>query len=117
MNVEDIRSYCLAKKGTTECMPFDDNCLVFKVMNKMFALVTLSNDKHLCLKCDPDYALDLREEYSCIEGAYHFNKKYWNQILLKGEISDTLVQQLIDHSLEETLKKMTKKEQKEYEGL
>ena len=68
-------------------------------------------------ECDPEYALELREHYAAIEGAYHFNKKYWNQVFLDGDVDDKLVKQLIDHSMEEVLKKFTKKMRTEYEAL
>ena len=76
MNVETVREYCLNKKGVTESFPFDDVSLVVKVMNKMFALIDLEEANHIALKCDPEKAIELREHYSGIEGAYHFNKKY-----------------------------------------
>ena len=109
MDIETAREYCLSKKAVTECFPFDEYSLVMKVMNKMFALIDL--------KCDPEYALELREHYVAIEGAYHFNKKYWNQVFLDGDVDDKLLKQLIDHSVEEVLKKFTKKMRTEYEAL
>lgn len=71
MNVERAREYCLNKKGTIECLPFDDVSLVIKVMGKMFALIDLESANTIALKCDPEYALELRERYTAIEGAYH----------------------------------------------
>ena len=85
-------------------------------MNKIFALIDLDRDNKICLKCDPEYALELREHYVAIEGAYHFNKKYWNQVFLDGDVDDKLLKQLIDHSVEEVLKKFTKKLRAEYEA-
>ena len=76
-------------------------------MDKMFALIDLESANKICLKCDPEYALELREHYVAIEGAYHFNKKYWNQVFLDGDVDDKLLKQLIDHSVEEVLKKFT----------
>ena len=109
MDIETAREYCLSKKAVTECFPFDEYSLVMKVMNKMFALIDLESANKICLKCDPEYALELREHYVAIEGAYHFNKKYWNQVFLDGDVDDKLLKQLIDHSVEEVLKKFTKK--------
>lgn len=114
MNIEDARECCLLHKRTTECFPFDETTLVFKVMGKMFALIDLEKADTLVLKCDPDYAVELRERYSAIEGAFHFNKKYWNQIRLEGDVDDKMIIQLITHSLEEVLKKLPKKVQAEY---
>ena len=53
MNIEEIRDHCLAKPGVTEGFPFDETTLVFKVMNKMFALTGLEGDPpYVNLKCD-----------------------------------------------------------------
>ena len=71
----------------------------------------------ITLKCDPDYALELRDHYPGVEGAYHFNKKYWNQVSLKGDIDDKMILHLIDHSYEEVIKKFTRKLKQEYNEL
>ena len=102
MDIETAREYCLSKKATTEDTPFG---------------IDLESANKICLKCDPEYALELREHYVAIEGAYHFNKKYWNQVFLDGDVDDKLLKQLIDHSVEEVLKKFTKKMRTEYEAL
>ena len=108
MNVETVREYCLNKKGVTESFPLDDVSLVVKVMNKMF---------HIALKCDPEKAIELREHYSGIEGAYHFNKKYWNSVRFDSDVDDKLMKELIDHSYDEVIKKFTKKLRAEYDAL
>lgn len=117
MDVEIIREYCLSKKGTTESFPFDDTSLVMKVMNKMFALIDLEDANSITLKCDPERAIELREHYSGIEGAYHFNKKYWNSIYFDRDVDDKLIKELVDHSYEEVIKKFTKKLRAEYDAL
>lgn len=117
MNIESAREYCLSKKATTECLPFDEFSLVIKVMDKMFALIDLEGANKISLKCDPDYALELREHYNSIEGARHFHKKYWNQVFFDGDVDDKLIKELIDHSYNEVLKKFTKKARAEYDAL
>lgn len=117
MDVESIREYCLAKKSTEECLPFDDCSLVIKVMGKMFILIDLDSANKIALKCDPEYAIELREKYHSIAGAYHFNKKYWNQVELSGDVNDEMIKSLIDHSVDEVLKKLPKKVRAEYETL
>lgn len=117
MNIESAREYCLSKKATTECLPFDEYSLVMKVMDKMFALIDLEGANKISLKCDPDYALELREHYNSIEGARHFHKKYWNQVFFDGDADDKLIKELIDHSYNEVLKKFTKKAHAEYDAL
>lgn len=83
MNIEEAREYCLSLKNVTECFPFDDVSLVFKVEGKMFLLLPLDAvEPCVSLKCSTDYVEDLRERYTAVEGAWHFNKKYWNTIYL-----------------------------------
>ena len=99
MNIEEIREYCLAKPAVTEGFPFNDTALVFKVAGKMFALLDLSEDSRgISLKCDPELAIELREQHPEVTGAYHFNKKHWNGVNLKGNISDVQLKEWIDHS-------------------
>jgi predicted DNA-binding protein (MmcQ/YjbR family) len=75
MNIEEVREYCLAKPGVTEGFPFNDTALVFKVAGKMFALLDLSEDSRgISMKCDPELASELSEQYPEVTGAYHFNK-------------------------------------------
>ncbi len=117
MDIETAREYCLGLKQATECFPFDEYSLVIKVMGKMFALIDLEKANSIALKCDPEYALELREKYIGIEGARHFNKKYWNKIYFYKNIDDKTILHLINHSYEEVLKKMTKKMRNEYNSL
>jgi predicted DNA-binding protein (MmcQ/YjbR family) len=113
MNLEDVRNYCLTKKGTTEDFPFDDVSLVIKVGEKMFALIHLDMpEKRIALKCDPDYALELRERYDAVRPAWHFNKKHWNDIFL-NDVSDADVKAWIDHSYDIVLKGLTRKVREE----
>ena len=117
MNVEEARNYCMSLKAATEGFPFDDTSLVFKVMGKMFALLDLESANYIALKCDPEYALQLREQYNAIEGAFHFNKKYWNSVLLDGDVDDELIRHLIHHPYDEVIKKFTKKLRAEYDAI
>ena len=114
MNIEQIQEYCISKKGVTAEFPFDKDTLVFKVLGKMFALVGLekweAGEKGINLKCDPDYAEELRSEYSAITPGYHMSKKHWNSIdLTMDEISPKFLSELIDHSYDMVVKSMTKK--------
>lgn len=98
MNVESLRNYCLNKPGTKECFPFDEHTLVFKVKGKMFALIPLDKEMlSINLKCDPEYAVELRERYSEITPGYHMNKTHWNTVLITGQLPENLVYALIDH--------------------
>jgi len=110
MNKEDIREYCLSKNGVTEGFPFNDTALVFKVADKMFALLDLSEENRgLSLKCDPDLAIDLRERYPEVTPAWHFNKKHWNGIALKSSIDQQLIKEWIDHSYQIVVSKLPAK--------
>jgi len=117
LNIEDYRNYCIRKKGVTESFPFDSNTLVFKVMNKMFALASVDDFEFINLKCDPENAIVIREEHSGVTGAYHMNKTHWNSVSTKGDISNELLYLWIDHSYELIVSSLTKKLQKELEEL
>ncbi|MCK9159902.1 MAG: MmcQ/YjbR family DNA-binding protein [Bacteroidaceae bacterium] len=117
MNVESIRTYCLNKKAATECLPFDKYSLVIKVMGKMFALIDLESANTIALKCNPEKAIDLKEQYIGIKEAYHFNKKYWIDVSFDKDVNDKLIKSLIDHSYEEVIKKFTKKLKTEYDAI
>ena len=109
MDIESIRQYCLQKRFVTEEFPFDDVTLVFKVVGKMFACLPLNKPDMLVLKCDAEYAIELRDRYSAIEPAWHFNKKYWNQHLVSA-LDDELICSMIDHSYDEVVKKFSRKQ-------
>jgi predicted DNA-binding protein (MmcQ/YjbR family) len=98
MNIEILREYCISKEGSEETFPFGEDTLVFKKDGKIFALANLDGDPTVNLKCDPAYALELRERYPCVQPGYHMNKKHWNTILLDGSIPDKEVFSWIDHS-------------------
>jgi predicted DNA-binding protein (MmcQ/YjbR family) len=98
MDIVTLREYCLSKKNVTESLPFGEDTLVFKVKGKIFALANLDGDLSVNLKCDPSYALELREKYRSVIPGYHMNKKHWNTILLDGSVPDKEVFSWIDHS-------------------
>lgn len=98
MNIEVLREYCLSKKGVTEHFPFDEVTLVFKVGDKMFALTNLDGEPTVNLKCDPERAIELREQHSSIIPGYHMNKTHWNTVIMDGTISDKLIYELVEHS-------------------
>lgn len=116
MDIESAREYCLGKVAATEEFPFDDSTLVFKVMGKMFACMPLERPDMLILKCDADRAIELRERYSAIEAAWHFNKKYWNQHTISA-LDDRLMMELIDHSYDEVVKKFIRPKREELRAI
>lgn len=118
MNIEYIREYCLLKQGTSEGFPFDESTLVFKVLDKMFALTSLDRQPtQINLKCDPEYALELRDEYEDITGGYHMSKKHWNTVMVEGDLEDQMIVSLIDHSYDLVVSSFTKKKTAELERL
>ena len=107
MNVEDLYNFCLSIPGTEVTTPFDEVTLVMKVCGKMFALIPLDSDRlSIALKCEPEKAVQLREEYTCVEPAFHMNKTYWNTIYVTGEMSDKKIKKWIQHSVDEVIKKL-----------
>ena len=99
MNIEQIREYCLKKKGVIEEFPFDEETLVFKVMGKIFLLASLESiPLQINLKCDPEKAIELREEYEAVQPGYHMNKTHWNTIILDGTVPAKKIFEWIDDS-------------------
>lgn len=109
MNLEELRTYCLSLPEVTEDMPFGEDFLVFRIYGKIFALTDMNSiPSYVNLKCDPEKALELREEYAEITAGYHMNKKHWNTLQIE-KLPKGLVQELIRHSYDEVLKKVPKR--------
>jgi len=99
MNIEQIREYCIKKKGVTEEFPFDEETLVFKVVGKIFLLASLESiPLQINLKCDPEKAIELREEFESVQPGYHMNKKHWNTMIIDGTIPAKKILEWIDDS-------------------
>ncbi len=117
MNLETFYEYCLSKNGVTEHFPFDEETLVFKVGGKMFALSSLTQWEKgipsVNLKCNPDYAQELRAQYDDIKPVWHMSKIHWNTIEINRDVPDSLIKELIDHSYDLVFKSLTKKVQLE----
>ena len=115
MDIETFRDYCLAKKHVTESFPFDNDTLVFKVAGKMFALASL--EKHpltVNLKCDPEKALELREQFEEIKPGYHMNKQHWNTVTTQGKLPQKFICELIDNSYNLIVQSLSKKQKQEF---
>ena len=114
MNIEWLYEYCLAKNGVEETFPFDEDTLVFKVLGKMFVIAPLDKweigEASITLKCDPDYCIELREQYSSIYPGPYVSNKHWNTVAIhKGELQPKFILHLIDHSYEMVVKGLPKK--------
>ena len=117
MNLENLYEYCLSKNAVTEHFPFDEDTLVFKVGEKMFALASLSQwekgNPTINLKCNPERAQELREEYDDILPGFHMSKIHWNTINVNQNVSNKMILELIDHSYDLVFQSLTKKIQNE----
>lgn len=111
MNLEELRDYCLSLPHVTEDMPFGEDILVFRICNCIFVLTSLESvPLRVSLKCDPERAIELREEFpNKIVAGYHLNKKHWNTVLLEG-LPPALIKEMIQHSYDQVLAKVPKKE-------
>lgn len=108
--IDFVREYCLSLKGVTEDFPFDETTLCFRVGSKIFAIMGIDKKPvSVNLKCEPEKALELREEYDYIIPGFHMNKKHWNTVIAESEISDDLLQELIDESYKLIFDKLPKK--------
>lgn len=99
MNIETIRNYCLEKPSVEEGMPFGETVVVFKVVGKMFLLLPVDTEGvQFNVKCDPEKAVELRANYSCVQPGFHMNKIHWNTIYVDGTVTDQLIFEWIDDS-------------------
>jgi predicted DNA-binding protein (MmcQ/YjbR family) len=122
MNIEELRNYCLSIKGSLESTPFqqltNNSVLVFKVMDKMFAYIDLEPKDGLlnvCLKCNKGKTIDLRERYNGIVETH--KSLVWNAVYLESDVPDKLIEELINHSVEEVIRNLPKKKREEYKNL
>ncbi len=117
MYLDEFREYCLSKKGTSEGTPFGPETLVFKVMNKMFAVTSIDTYEFVNLKCDPEYAAELREREAGIKPGWHMNKAHWNSVMTSGTVSENLFKELVDHSYDLIVQSLPKKVKEEFSKL
>lgn len=110
MDIESYRAYCLSMPHSTEDTPFGENILAFRVGKKMFALCDIDDFNSINLKCNPEKAVELREQYSGIRPGYHMNKKHWNTVDTDGSVSDDLIRELIDHSYDLVIQSLPQRE-------
>jgi predicted DNA-binding protein (MmcQ/YjbR family) len=99
MDLEQLREYTLSKPDVEETQPFGPDNLVYKVFGKMFLLVGIDNHPlQFNVKCDPDLALELREEFTSVIPGWHMNKKHWNTVIVDGTIANKRLMGFVDHS-------------------
>lgn len=117
MDLQEVIEYALSKKTVTESLPFDEDSPVYKVMGKIFMIASITPPYSINLKCDPEYAVELRDRFDAIQPGYHMNKNHWNTVMLDGTITSKLVKSLIDHSYEQVVSKLSKKEKEKLNAL
>lgn len=114
MDIESLRTYCLSKKAVTEDFPFGETTLVFRVKGKIFLLLALdANPLQFNAKCNPDKAVELREQNNAIQPGYHMNKKHWNTVIIDGSISTNLLKEIVDDSYNLIVQSLPKKQREE----
>jgi len=120
MNIEELREHCLSINGCSESTPFlSDYIVAFKVMGKMFAFFSLEPKEgqfFVYMKCDPERSVELRERYIGITRSMH-DTLLWNAVYLESDVPDPLIKELIDHAVEEVIKKLPKSKREEYRRL
>ncbi|MDR1516612.1 MAG: MmcQ/YjbR family DNA-binding protein [Dysgonamonadaceae bacterium] len=121
MNIEQLREICLSVPGVEECMPFDDDTPVYKVMGKMFAFYPLTpkdGEFLVVMKCNPERSAALREQYEGVtKGYYAGDNLKWNSVYLNRDLPDSLIRELVFHSVDEVIAALPKKKQAEYRGI
>jgi predicted DNA-binding protein (MmcQ/YjbR family) len=118
VTLQQLIDYCSSKTGVTREFPFDEKTLVLKVMGKMFALTGMDDAApRVNLKCDPVYAIALRQKYESVRAGYHMNKKHWNTVTLAGDVPDSEIEEMIDDSYELVVKGLTKKQKEKLKNL
>jgi predicted DNA-binding protein (MmcQ/YjbR family) len=111
MDPNELRDLLLDHPAVTEEQPFGPDVIVYKVLGKMYALSAYESPLTVNLKCEPNYALELRNQFEAVNPGFHMNKKHWNTVTIDGSISKETIQELIQHSCNQVVKGMTKKEQ------
>ncbi len=109
MNIETIRDHCLSLPGVTEDCAFGPENILFRICDKIFACIDTERPYLVVLKCEPDKAIELRDAYNGITPAWHWNKKYWNDVRFDADVEDDRILQLVNHSYEEVVRKLPKK--------
>jgi predicted DNA-binding protein (MmcQ/YjbR family) len=95
---------------STESFPFDNQTLVFKVGGKIFALLDVEHTGSINVKCEPEKAIEFREQFIAVLPGYHMNKKHWNTIQFNKDLSDQLILECIDESYTLVYESLSKKQ-------
>ena len=107
MDILEYRDFCLSLPAATECTPFDEDTLVFKVSGKMFSYAGMEGFSRFCVKCDPDHAIELREHHPEVTRGIHSNSMHWNTVRVDGDLSDDFLREQIRNSYGLVVAKLT----------
>ncbi len=120
MNIDKFRNHCLSIKGAVEAVSLQTHkILTYKVMGKVFVYLEPEPENgavRAYMKCDPERSVALREKYAGINPDT-FKTLMWNWITLESDVSNELIEELVRHSADEVIKKLSKKKQEEYKNL
>jgi predicted DNA-binding protein (MmcQ/YjbR family) len=109
MNREAVLGMCRGLRGATEGYPFGDGALVFKVSGRMFAIVIIDEGLgSVSLKCDPGYAVALREQHAAVTAGYHLDKRHWNTVQLDGSVPASALGEWIQDSYDLVVASLTR---------
>ncbi len=117
MDIIEYRDFCLSLPAATECTPFDEDTLVFKVMGKMFSYAGMEGFCRFCVKCDPGLAVELRELHPEVTRGIHSNSMHWNTVRVDGELPDDFLRRQIRNSYDLVAAKLTRAQKEELEHI
>jgi predicted DNA-binding protein (MmcQ/YjbR family) len=109
MDIVDLRAFCLGLSNVTEDTPFDADVLAFRVHGKIFALASMAKNDSVNLKCDPERAVQLREQFAAVQPGYHMNKTHWNTVFFNQDLNDLDLLDLVKHSYDLIFASLPKK--------
>jgi predicted DNA-binding protein (MmcQ/YjbR family) len=110
----DLRELCMGFEGAEETYPFGPQTTVFKVRGKIFAIAHLDAEpQHVSLKCEPDLAIQLRNDWTAITAGYHLNKRHWNTVVADGSVPERLMHDMVEDSYDLIVSALPKRVQQE----
>ncbi|EGG93922.1 hypothetical protein IMCC1989_540 [gamma proteobacterium IMCC1989] len=113
MDYLQTKQYCLSKPEAREDYPFGPDALVFKIRDKLFAILGEKDGvARINLKCDPDEAQMLRDVFDAVIPGYHMNKRHWNTVILDGSIPQGEIERMVDRSYGLVVKSLKKTDRK-----
>ena len=115
MDIEQVRDYTLSLLGVTEDQPFGDNVITYRIEGKIFLCLSLGagqndmrdSEPRLAMKLTPERNEELREQYSSVTPAWHWNKKHWSDVYYE-QLEDDLVKAIIKESYDLVVSKLPK---------